>query len=1046
VCSFVSSPSIAAHGIVQLISAGGAPLNDTDATHSLVLVVVATLLDVSQVSVFLVFRFCAHTSKTGFFFRDSRFMQRVDSQFVDTLKQLVDAQLLSRARLQAALGAPGAGLLSIERLLLLSRAHLVDAVVYAKHAFESPARGVMLRDRLVHACTTRAGAQAMGVALVGMLLASDARASILDHLLATDALQQDELLLRFVGCAVSQLRALERAAAADAAAALLERMCFQRDFSVMPFAPLPPTTATLARHRDAFAGARELLGVERLVDVCSRAVAQAVNNQRWSVLLPTLRDVVAASSDACAVVAAALDRSVAAASDSVDRTLMRRCIVVARAIESNAEHATHFGSYGDWIGAVARSSRRERFVTNCLCDMAPHDTAAYLSVHERVMSVLPRELATAFRDAATATIQPNVGDAVDEILAAKVMSIDACIDRVTNWRAARADWFERMFVPQLIARTTWRSRNGRRRADDIVLVMCSRGLLDSFVVFWHLSGGDAGGGTLVAAVRDSVLKDTLLADSSDDTQALYLLACVCAVPALLVPRDGVVTALATLASRITSASFNRALESILCTPTAPTSTLWSSDYALQTCALVAHARGALGGIVARLANTSIASSTDALWFVRRCAALWDAAIVATTGACEPVPGRVVLLLSWLGARLQASTASDAQCSVAVAQIQPYFSSSRMCAVVRRAGKLRRPLPLRCVIEFELALADDATLTTHERAVWLRLGVAHALVREFRGDRALLCQVLLDALVRHPTASRATAYALFVSALQQHGAAVERAWAIDVLVACRSDRALVQRCVDALLLLPPAALLGAAPSARDVHSLARWLCGVQRDFDLVLMRRDLCAHVASALLAHHATQPSAVEALMRWPPLLASLAVEWARVSSAVLAEPRASTVFAEADAIAALLVGGASGASLPLALPLLRASPAAAGAALGLNALEPGAAPLDAVLALLDKAPSAAVHAFCYAVAGAFALTPARHENENARRVVRTALLHFASTLSANNRAAAHLASRFSIAFRATKLLDPEALAAVSISATANDRWKTISETISRMS
>lgn len=968
-------------------------------------------------------------------------MQRVDGQFVDTLKQLVDAQLLSRAHLQAALGAPGAALLSIERLLLLSRAHLVDAVVYAKHAFESPVRGVMLRDRLVHACTTRAGSQAIGVAFVGMLLASDARSSILDHLLATDALQQDELLLRFVSCAVSQLRALERAVAADAATALLERMCQQRDFSVMPFAPLPSSSTTLSRHRDAFAGVRELLGVERLVDVCFRAVAQAANSQRWSVVLPTLRDAAAASSDACAVVVAALDRAVAAASDSVDRTLMRRCIVVARAIESNAEHATHFASYGDWIGAVARSARRERFVTNCLCDMAPHDTAAYFSVHERVMSALPRELVTAFRDAASSMIQPNVGDAVDEILAAKATSIDVCIERVTNWRAARADWFERMFVPHLIARTTWRSRNGRRRADDIVLAMCSRGLLDSSAVLWHLSGGDAGRGALVAAVRDAVLKDALIADSSDDIEAFNLLACVCAVPALSVPRDGAVPVLEKLASRVTSSSFNRALESVLCASAAPTSTLWSSDYALQTCALVAHARGALGGIIARLANTCITSTADALWFVRRCAAVWDAAIVAATGACEPVPGRVVLLLSWLGARLQASTASDAQCSAAVAQIQPYFSSSRMCAVVRRAGKLRRPLPLRCVIEFELALADDATLATHERAVWLRLGVAHALVREFHGDRALLCQVLLDALVRHPAASRATAYALFVSALQQHGAAVERAWAIDVLVACRSDRALVQRCVDALLLLPPAAMLGASPSARDVRALARWLCGVQREFDIVLMRRDLCAHVACALLAHHATQPSAVEALMRWPPLLASLAVEWARVSSAVLAEPRASTVFAEADAIAALLVGGGGASAATLALPLLRASPAAAGAALGLNVLEPGAAPLDAVLSLLDKAPSAVVHAFCYAVACAFALTPARHENENARRVVRTALLHFASAVSANSRAAAHLASRFSVSFRATKLLDPDALAAVSISTTANDRWKTIRET-----
>jgi hypothetical protein len=50
VCAFVPSPTAAANSVVQLVNAS-APLSDTDATHALLSVVVAALLDASQVSV-----------------------------------------------------------------------------------------------------------------------------------------------------------------------------------------------------------------------------------------------------------------------------------------------------------------------------------------------------------------------------------------------------------------------------------------------------------------------------------------------------------------------------------------------------------------------------------------------------------------------------------------------------------------------------------------------------------------------------------------------------------------------------------------------------------------------------------------------------------------------------------------------------------------------------------------------------------------------------------------------------------------------------------
>lgn len=952
---------------------------------------------------------------------------------------MVDTQLLSRAQLLGALTAPGVTLLSIERLMLLTRAHILDAVVYSTCAFESLTLGSLLRDRLVQACTTRAGAQPIGVALVGMLLSSDARLSMLERLLAADMLEQDELLLRFVGCVGAQLRGVERDAVAPAGLALLERMLVQRDASVLPFAPLSATVATVARNRDTFSVVYELLGVERVVDACFLAISRALGNQRWSVLLPALRHAVAISPEVCSTVVAALDRSVALAADSVDRVLLQRCILVARSLERSAEHATHFGNYGDWLsGAMMRGAQRVRFVANCLCDMAPHDAAVYLLAHERVIdrAGAANDLLAAFRDAAGANIATSsVDDTVNELIVTSSTS-NAVIERMTNWRATRADWFERVLVPHLIGSTTWHSRSGRRRVDDIVLAMCSNGLLDHATVLSHLCGGY---GNALAVRNICLSKDAKLTDVDDDASARALLACVCAVPLLL--SSGVVAsdALARLATRVTFPAIGRALESILCAPATPPQALWSSDYALQSCALLAHAQGSLGGIVERLANTQIVATDDALWFVRRCAAVWDAT-VAMPGAREPLPGRVTLLLSWLGARLQAATQQNA----VVAQLLPHFSSSRMCVAVRLAGKLRRPLPLRCVVEFELTLATDTALAVHERAVWLRLGVEHALIREFGGNRALLCQTLLDALVRHPGAARATAYALFISALQQHCVAVQMAWPIAVLQACHAGGvALVNRCVDALLLLPPSTLLGAAPTARDVRALARWLCHVQRDFDLVLTRRDLCVHVASALLAHEPAMSADVAALLRWPPLLAAVAVEWSRVSSAMLIEPRARDVFAGVDAVASLL-GIASVSSSALSLPLLRANPVAAGAALGLNALEPSAAPLDAVMALLDRSPAPAVHAFCYAVAAAFSSTPARYELGHARRIVRSTMLHFAGTLTANNGAAAHLASRFAVAFRAAKLFDAEAWAIVSTSATANERWKVIGERVDK--
>jgi hypothetical protein len=951
---------------------------------------------------------------------------------------LIDTQLLSRAHLLRTLTAPSATtLLSIERLLLLSRAHIVDAVAYCVRAFESSALRPLLRDRLVHACTTRAGAQPIGVALVGMLLSSDARLAMLEHLLVADALQQDELLLRFVGCVGAQLRGVERDAAAHAGVALLERMLVQREASVLPFAPLPATVTIVQRNRDVFGVLRELLGAERVADACFLAATRASGNQRWSVLLPVLRDIAALSADACALVVAALDRAVDLAADNVDRALLQRCIVVARALERSAEHATEFGTYADWLsGAAQRGAQRVRFVCNCLCDMAPHDAAVYLLVHERVVDASAHDLLPAFRDAAGASVAASVSDVVHDLFAVGLSS-SAALERIASWRATRADWFERVFVPHAVACTTWRSPRGTRRMDDLVLAMCSNGLLDRATVLSLLCDGD----DRATAVRDICLaKEARIAAVVDDTSALALLACICAVPVLVLPPDRAVEALVRLAPRVACAAVSRALESVLCAPSAPRAALWCSDYALQACAVLAHAQGGLGGVVARLANAQIVTTDDALWFVRRCAAVWDAAL-ATRGARASVPGRVALLLSWLGARLQAT----AQHNAVAAQLLPHFSSSRMCVAVRLAGRLRRPLPLRCVVEFELTLADDAALAVHERAVWLRLGVEHALVREFGGDRALLCQTLLDALVRHAGASRAaTAYALFIGALQQHCGAVRAAWPIAVLTACHAGgAALVHRCVDALLLLPPSSLLGASPSARDLRGLARWLCRAQRDFDVVLLRRDFCVHVASALLAHESAAPAEVAALLRWPPLLAALAVDWSRVSSAMLIEPRARDVFATVDSVAALLSGAAL-ASRALALPVLRASPVAVGAALGLNAFEPSAALLDAVLALLDQAPSPAVFAFCYAVAAAFASTPARHELDVARRTVRSALLHFAGTLAANNGAAAHLASRFAVAFRAAKLFDAAAWAAVSTSATANERWKVIAERVEK--
>lgn len=49
VCAFVPSPTVAASSVVQLVNVS-APLSDTDATHALLAVVVAALLDASQVS------------------------------------------------------------------------------------------------------------------------------------------------------------------------------------------------------------------------------------------------------------------------------------------------------------------------------------------------------------------------------------------------------------------------------------------------------------------------------------------------------------------------------------------------------------------------------------------------------------------------------------------------------------------------------------------------------------------------------------------------------------------------------------------------------------------------------------------------------------------------------------------------------------------------------------------------------------------------------------------------------------------------------------
>ena len=76
--------------------------------------------------------------------------QRVDSAFVNAVRQMVNRQQLSRPQLQAALHA--APLLDVRTLLTLSGATCVNLPQYALHAFANEsARGHTLRERIVDA-------------------------------------------------------------------------------------------------------------------------------------------------------------------------------------------------------------------------------------------------------------------------------------------------------------------------------------------------------------------------------------------------------------------------------------------------------------------------------------------------------------------------------------------------------------------------------------------------------------------------------------------------------------------------------------------------------------------------------------------------------------------------------------------------------------------------------------------------------------------------------------------------------------------------------
>jgi hypothetical protein len=1003
----------------------------------------------------------------------ARVLQRVDGAFVDTVRQLIDTQLLSRAHLQAALCDADMPLISFERLVLLVRTRVLDAAVYAERSFASPVRASLLRDRLLHVCTAASGATTVGAAFVTLLLESDVRLPLLEQLLLAESVaSDDESLMRLASFMLARVRDDEFVAR------LFERLLARAQpqspaaFSADQLAPLAPTTALLTKQRDLFIACCESLGMSAAIEASFRAVWSASDTVRWSVVLPLLR-CVSGSPEASELVVQSLHRIVDAAVDGGDQRLFQCCIVVARALEPTLEHSTSFPAFDEWLADVVGGvAKRARFVVHCLMAIVANDSPHYLQRQVSLAGEWARDLAPTYADLAQARLfassssrgaaSRDAAGAVDELL--RLGSDVAVAERVASWRLLQASWFDGQVLPTTFARTTWFSAGhrgrGDARIDDLVLAWCRSGVIDWTTPMIGSVGGslaalakaiarnsdDDGAGALASALQ------ALCLDGADVGAAL--LACVCAVAPASLPRASAFEGVERLVTSVHAAcravgeravsSLSRAIERVLCAASVPSpSSLWSCDFALQICAMLARQSPCFAAVAARLSRSTISCADDAHWFVRRCAVLWDAAAVLP-GARAVVPARVVLLLAWLGARSKSSTSNS---STAFGQ---HFGAARLSTALRLAGKLRRPLPVRSVIEFELALSDDALLSVHERAVWLRLGVAHALVREFRGDQALLCQTLLDCLVQHGGDARASssssAYSLILSVLQQRAASVRGCWVLSVLDwHDRRGAPALNRCIDALLLLPAAVLLGTAPSARDLRRFARWLGGA-RSFDVVFGRRDWSAHVANALVVHHATQPDATRALMSWTPLCARLAADWSKMHSAVLFEAGAREAFAHVDSIATLLTNAddhASAAWLQLASTIAQHAPATTGAALGLSVVDVGGVSLDCAAAVLRVAPPVGTHAFCYAVAAAFsAMSPAQSSSSAMLRKVREALTLMPAAVAATDAAAAALAKRFRAAFEKTKvLIDKGAEARIRIHG-ATERWKCISEAL----